>query len=490
MKRMLCVLMTFLLLCSSLAISAQADGLYHLGDTVEDFTLTDSDGQTISLSGLLADHRAVLIIFWFAGCGPCRYTFPILQSAYETYGTDVAVLAVTPYDSDREIRRYKAAQELTFPMARDTAGITDRFVDYGFPTSVLIDRAGVLCYAECGAQTNAEAVNQLLTLYIGEEYSGPLLLGAIPEPVTRMRPESVSLDEALNVPGGALSFTCGGGDWPWIVGTDGSCAMAANMGVNSSTAWVETAVTAQAGDVLSFRCRTSCEEGYDALIVQVDGRTVKALSGENDWRSCAVAFEEAGDHTVAFLYSKNELYAAGEDTAALDDVCLLTGDEAREALAQLPQYPLTLEGQNGDMAFMDMDARQIVIDDPEGVVEAYYGADAYYILPADRRMMLIRLGDGCDPDSAFLRDINGYVHCLSHCDVGEEGFLFYAPAPNEVLGWNALILNPSLEDAYGEHASICMYFESEEAVDAFCLWQVIDPATGEPVENVTWDYKE
>ena len=69
---------------------------YKLGDNMGDYTVTDINGQTHSFSELLQSKKAIVLNFWFVNCGPCQMEFPYLQSAYDTYSDDVAVIAINP----------------------------------------------------------------------------------------------------------------------------------------------------------------------------------------------------------------------------------------------------------------------------------------------------------------------------------------------------------------------------------------------------------
>ena len=489
MKRILCVWMIFLLLCPFCVGAAQDIEYYSLGEVAADFSLTTPDGETITLRGLLQEHRAVLLNFWFADCGPSRYEFPFLQNAYEQYNGDVEVLAVTPYDDDETIRQYQEAMGLTFLMAYDSAGITDRFVDYGFPTNVLIDRNGVVCYIECGAHASADTFVRLLIPFVQDDYSGPLLLSSIPSVMPPEPPDYSALDAALNVEGGSLAFYCPQDSWPWVVSDDGEYAISSNIGVNNTVCQLETQINAEAGDVLAFRYCTSTEEGSDLLTVMINYEIVKVFSGENDWSSYALPIEQDGAAIITFEYIKNDMDAAGNDAACLNDVAVLSGDDAAQALEGNPSYPRSLEGMQVSLQFLSEKAREIVFDDPIGMVNAYFHADEYYIIPEQRQTVCIKLGADCDPDAAFVRNMLGVTRTLSHCAY-RKAYYYSFLKPESLYGWNALMLVPSITDAYGQYSRIFIYFDSEEAVNVFCSEQIPALLGSEPATEITWHYAQ
>ena len=61
-KAIALLLMMVLVLCVSIAAAEAA--MDFLGKPFPDFTVTDSEGKTFTLSETLKDHEAVLINFW------------------------------------------------------------------------------------------------------------------------------------------------------------------------------------------------------------------------------------------------------------------------------------------------------------------------------------------------------------------------------------------------------------------------------------------
>jgi len=83
--------------------------------------------------------------FWASWCGPCKQSFPWLQTLNNTYGaqglTIVAVnLDVKQSDADKFLHQFKP----TFDVRFDPKGeLAELYKVQGMPASVLIDRRGV-----------------------------------------------------------------------------------------------------------------------------------------------------------------------------------------------------------------------------------------------------------------------------------------------------------------------------------------------------------
>ncbi|MBO4836185.1 MAG: TlpA family protein disulfide reductase [Clostridia bacterium] len=490
MKRFWCACLALILAAAVCFAAAEEqeekDAFYTLGDTVGDFVLTTPEGEAITLSVLLQKYRAVLLNFWFAGCGPSLLEFPFLNDAYHQFGADVAIIGITPYDSDEAIAEYREIMGVDFPLVRDTAGLAERFVDYGYPTTVLIDRFGTVCYSECGAQTGSDIYARLFAPYITEDYTMSLLITVIPGKQIPDPPAPDELKSALCPEGDDFSFFIPEGNWPFLVSDSGDHVVSSNGGYDSTISAVSAVFEAQEGDALRFRFNTSSEVCYDALQVQLDDVTQKTFSGENGWRTYTLPIETEGEHTVTFLYTKDSLYYRGEDRAMLSGLQLLHGDEARQALKGNPVFPQLLEESEVQLDLLNSSVREIRFWDPQGAVNAYYGADYYFLLPDPPTEARVRLGIGCDADAAYIDTLESAC-TLSQCAADRFGFRFLLPAADPDLGWGALIIHPS-SDPYDPGIQICLYFETEEALDYFCLAQVPDPLTGLPIEGLTWDY--
>ena len=191
MKKLIILILTILVLCLG---TASADTGMTLGEPFMDFTATDTEGNTFTLSEALKDHEAVLLNIWATWCGPCQGEFPDLEKAYQKYKDKVAFIALSYDDEDtnEKIAAFKEEYKLTFPMGRDEGAALYNYVaQYGVPTTIVIDRFGNAGFLRLGSFNTAEEVGNVLDRYLGDDYTETAVLTKIPKKgTTRAYPVS------------------------------------------------------------------------------------------------------------------------------------------------------------------------------------------------------------------------------------------------------------------------------------------------------------
>lgn len=142
-----------------------------------------------------------------------------------------------------------------------------------------------------------------------------------------------TLDEALNVTGGTLTFT-EDAPYPWAVNTDRAgrvCANSTNAKVSNSTSTIKTVITMQAGETLTFDWSVSSESGYDKLIFFVNNTQETYISGDVGFESYTFTALYNGSYTFKWDYTKDYSLDVGEDTGWLDNV-MYSGDPGLDVL--------------------------------------------------------------------------------------------------------------------------------------------------------------
>lgn len=137
------------------------------GKQLQSADVFDLDDEVFSTTEWFSnDSRPMLINFWFTSCPPCRREMPALQSAFETYGSDMRFVGVNLQDSASSIRSFIDELDVTYEMVRDPNGTL--VVSNGiaaFPTTLFIDSSGRIVKQVAGELTKASidrAIAELL----------------------------------------------------------------------------------------------------------------------------------------------------------------------------------------------------------------------------------------------------------------------------------------------------------------------------------------
>lgn len=144
---------------------------YNLGNYMGDYTVTDVEGNSYTFSELLKTKKAIVLNFWFINCGPCQMEFPYLQTAYNTYSDDIAVIAINPTtDKQEKIQKYATQNELTIPLVKGEEDWITAFGIQGFPTTVVIDRYGSVAFIHMGAVTEDGVFEKIFKFFAADGY--------------------------------------------------------------------------------------------------------------------------------------------------------------------------------------------------------------------------------------------------------------------------------------------------------------------------------
>jgi cytochrome c biogenesis protein CcmG/thiol:disulfide interchange protein DsbE len=107
----------------------------------------DSSLDLASLGG-----RVVYLDFWASWCGPCRQSFPWMETMKSTYGGQGLEIITVNLDGARaDADKFLKQFHPTFDVRFDPKGELAAFYKVqGMPSSVLIDRHGVTRFTHVG----------------------------------------------------------------------------------------------------------------------------------------------------------------------------------------------------------------------------------------------------------------------------------------------------------------------------------------------------
>ncbi|MGD6845488.1 TlpA disulfide reductase family protein [Bacillus infantis] len=124
------------------------------GNKAPDFTLTDIEGKTVSLSDYKG--KRVFLNFWASWCPPCKAEMPDMQKLYEEKAIgDFEILAVNMTFIEKnkgDEMDFVKDNGLTFPIPLDVKGqVMGEYEIMAYPTSFFIDSDGIIRSRVMGA---------------------------------------------------------------------------------------------------------------------------------------------------------------------------------------------------------------------------------------------------------------------------------------------------------------------------------------------------
>ena len=473
-----------LILALCLFASAMAEESFVLGGEVPDFSVTLTDGTEVTLSGMLEDHDLVLINVWATWCGPCAEEFPYLLEAYEAYSDRTAVLCVSIEDSGEDIAAYQEENGLTaLPMAEDTAGLTLYFATGYYPTTALVDRYGACVYCQDGSFSSVKQYTSLFDRFLGDDYTESEPLDGQPMIASEAEPESDEVLTAALTDGADIRFSSPGGayEWPFVLGGDG--VVSSNRAAYSRAA-LYAYVTASEGDALSFDYALDVPCVSDAMTLLRNGEQVYTFTGTVSG-TYTVSLEEGGNELIWLYTAYAEPEADQSGTVTLSNARLLSGAAAEEALAALPVLPASLEGDASEITLSGSGVREIVFDDPSGIIFDALGDVPMYIASEGSALAKVRVGADIDASAAFVYDsYDRSTRMLPALETDDGGFLCLCP--NAPTTYTFIKLYLDLGDTEGAY---CVVFPNEDYVNTL-VTEWLHYADGSLFTGASWRYAD
>ena len=134
----------------NLAIPAAA---VTVNEPAPDFSLNALDDTLFELSA----HRGqyLLLNFWATWCGPCKMEMASLEKLHQHFQSrDLAVIGISnDMFGSRVVAPFMKAHALTFPILLDPKlEVSNRYEVVGLPTTILLDREGMVIGVLNGAE--------------------------------------------------------------------------------------------------------------------------------------------------------------------------------------------------------------------------------------------------------------------------------------------------------------------------------------------------
>lgn len=148
-------------------VSAAPAGIPQKGQSAPDFSLISLDGAPVKLSDYAG--QVILLNTWATWCPPCKAEMPTIHNYYQAHKDEgFVVLAVNSQEPTGTVSSFIQANQFTFPVLLDSTGqMEDQYRIRALPTSLVIDRNGVIQYIHTG-EISGDQLEQVI---------GPLLKG-------------------------------------------------------------------------------------------------------------------------------------------------------------------------------------------------------------------------------------------------------------------------------------------------------------------------
>jgi len=125
-----------------------------------DFTLTDLDGKTWTLSELRG--RVVLVNFWATWCPPCRKEMPDLEVLYNRFKDQGLVILAISDEEAGKVQPFITERKITYPVILDPGRkVNELFQVEGIPKSFVYNRDGKLVAQSIDMRTQGQFLQML-----------------------------------------------------------------------------------------------------------------------------------------------------------------------------------------------------------------------------------------------------------------------------------------------------------------------------------------
>jgi len=127
--------------------------------------LKDVDGNVVSSDQFKG--KVVVLDFWATWCGPCRSEIPGYVNLQKKYGADGLAFVGVSVDEDgpEVVRKFMKEHGINYTIVMADDKVVEAYAPIeGYPTTFIIDRAGMIRDRKLGSRPTADYEKEILAV--------------------------------------------------------------------------------------------------------------------------------------------------------------------------------------------------------------------------------------------------------------------------------------------------------------------------------------
>jgi peroxiredoxin len=129
------------------------------------FAVKDLKSNSLKLEDLKG--KVVVLNFWFVECKPCVSEIPELNELVHDFQKEEIVFIALGLNKAEQMKKFLKKSPFNYQVVPDAKEVANQFAVDGFPTSVVIDKEGVVRYISLGVgPQNKEKLAEAIRLLI------------------------------------------------------------------------------------------------------------------------------------------------------------------------------------------------------------------------------------------------------------------------------------------------------------------------------------
>lgn len=123
------------------------------GEKFNGFKASDINGNKFDLKNALG--KVIVLNFWFINCQPCKTEIPELNELTEAYkeNKNVVFIAIA-LDERNDLNNFLKTTPFNYNVINSGRYIAEKYGVKGYPTHVVIDKAGIIKFSTLGLAVN------------------------------------------------------------------------------------------------------------------------------------------------------------------------------------------------------------------------------------------------------------------------------------------------------------------------------------------------